>query len=380
MALFGGLLAFAWANRYRLAPALRGADPPAARRALLVSLALQTIAGLATVAVAVVLTSLPPSIHEQPDWPFPARLSFEALAAPELRGEAIAALAGLVLAVALAGVGLAWRRRRWPAVALGLACGAAAVPHLDLLFVPAYPTSFYRSPTDFAAASIASGAALYPAACAACHGDSGAGDGPQAASLPVPPADLMASHLWDHADGELFWWLAHGMPAPSGAPAMPGFLGRLSDDALWALIDFIRARNAGAAYARDGTWPVPLRAPSFDADCPDGDEQAFGDFRGRMVWLTIVAADRVGLAAAAATTADGTACTTTGDDIVAAYAVLTGTTPAGLAGIVFLVDGEGWLRARLPPGSDSPSRLRVLQEISAHPLAPAEGGAHSHAH
>lgn len=34
------------------------------------------------------------------------------------------------------------------------------------------------------------GAAIYAARCAACHGDTGQGDGPQAAGLPVPPAAL----------------------------------------------------------------------------------------------------------------------------------------------------------------------------------------------
>lgn len=35
-----------------------------------------------------------------------------------------------------------------------------------------------------------SGAAMYRQNCASCHGPTGAGDGPVAADLPVPPADL----------------------------------------------------------------------------------------------------------------------------------------------------------------------------------------------
>jgi mono/diheme cytochrome c family protein len=90
-----------------------------------------------------------------------------------------------------------------------------AIPHLDLLFVPAYPTSYYSSSTNFAVTSIARGAELFPADCAACHGPTGRGDGPAAKTLPVPPADLTASHLWMHSDGELFWWLSHGMEGPT---------------------------------------------------------------------------------------------------------------------------------------------------------------------
>lgn len=130
-----------------------------------------------------------------------------------------------------------------------------------MLFVPAYPTSFYRSPTAFAATSIMRGAALFPSNCAACHGADGRGDGPLAAKLPVPPADLTASHLWAHPDGELFWWLANGIEAPDGQPAMPGFADKLPPDNRWALIDYVRANNAGFASGRpvSGRFRLPRR-------------------------------------------------------------------------------------------------------------------------
>ena len=37
-----------------------------------------------------------------------------------------------------------------------------------------------------------------------------------AKSLAMPPADLTAEHLFTHSDGELFWWLTHGMEGPDG--------------------------------------------------------------------------------------------------------------------------------------------------------------------
>ena len=39
----------------------------------------------------------------------------------------------------------------------------------------------------------------------------------------VPPADLTAPHFWGHTEGDLFWYISHGIDAPSGAPAMPAF-------------------------------------------------------------------------------------------------------------------------------------------------------------
>ena len=74
-ALFAALVGFAWVNRTQLVPALHGAQPEAARRVLVASIALETGTGLLTVAAAIVLTGLPPAIHVQADWPFAARPS-----------------------------------------------------------------------------------------------------------------------------------------------------------------------------------------------------------------------------------------------------------------------------------------------------------------
>jgi mono/diheme cytochrome c family protein len=120
-----------------------------------------------------------------------------------------------------------------------------ALPHFDLLFIEAYPTSFYRSPTGFSAESIAAGASLYPIYCADCHGPGGRGDGPAARGLGIPPADLTAQHVREHGDGVMFWWLAHGIVSAEGRVAMPGFADVLSDEQIWNLIDFVRARAAG---------------------------------------------------------------------------------------------------------------------------------------
>lgn len=63
IALFLALFALAVLNRYRLAPALLGADPGRARRRLGASLAVQTVAGLATILAAALLSALPPAVH-----------------------------------------------------------------------------------------------------------------------------------------------------------------------------------------------------------------------------------------------------------------------------------------------------------------------------
>lgn len=65
--------------------------------------------------------------------------------------------------------------------------------------------------------------------------------------MPVPPADVTAPHLWDHTDGQLFWWITDGMHGPDGTVVMLGFAW-LDERTRWALIDFLHSNNPyGAA-------------------------------------------------------------------------------------------------------------------------------------
>jgi cytochrome c553 len=247
--------------------------------------------------------------------------------------------------------------------------------------VEAYPTSFYHSPTGFAVTSIAQGAALFPNHCAACHGAHGHGDGPAATGLPVPPADLTAGHLWEHSDGELFWWLTHGIDAPEGGLVMPGFATSLSEDDRWALIDYIRANNAGTAMAASGQWPVPVHAPSFAASC-GGKTVTLGDLRGHIVRLIIGPAEPMApnpdVTTIFATTHPApTACVVDDEMAPLAYAVVAGVTAHDLPGTAFLIDGDGWLRALQRPGAtatwhDPRALASEVHAIRAQPIkAPA---------
>lgn len=85
-------------------------------------------------------------------------------------------------------------------------------------------------------ASLARGKALYQAYCVSCHGPDGRGNGPQAASLPVPPADLTV-HAPAHTDGELFRFIANGL---RGTP-MPAFKDTLSREDIWHLVNYIKS-------------------------------------------------------------------------------------------------------------------------------------------
>ena len=338
---FGVLVGIACVNRWRLGP-----RRSASLRRVIVA---ETVVGFAVVAAAGLLSSLPPAMHTQPVWPFDWRPTLSALReAPEFRAEVAWALVAIGVATALAGVALV--RRRWWLALLGVAAliGTVAAPHLGLLFAEATPATYATSPTGFTAASIALGASLYPGHCASCHGATGAGDGPAAPRLSLPPANLLADHLWGHPDGELFWWVSHGIadPAdPAGTRLVMPPAG-LDDDAVWALIDFLRARNAGHA----ASWPAPVSAPGFG--CPTRDS-------------------RVTLSAT--TVRDGN-CVNADPTALAAYRLLLGNAP-----VEVVVDHAGWLRdVRRPGWPDAASAAASVVAANAHPLAAADPAMHHH--
>jgi len=384
IALFLALLACAGVNRFRFTPALAGADPARARRGLGRSITVETGFGLLVVFAAAVLTSLPPGMHIQPVWPFPMRPSLTIVDAdPGFRLEVADAVLAMVGALALIGLGIVVRWIRWIAWLAAVVIAWFALPHFDLLFVEAYPTSFYRSPTGFAATSIADGAALYPQHCATCHGAEGRGDGPAARGLRIPPADLTAEHLWAHSDGEMFWWLSHGIVSAEGEVAMPGFSGTLSDDQIWHLIDYVRANNAGLTERTTGAWTPPVQAPGLNATCAEGRTVTLAALRGKVVRVVFGASSppslppNTGAATILLPPPDTPAppedCVARDPAAARAYAIVTGSRDRPPAGTEILIDANGWLRAVVTPGEEGELAAEI-ERIAAAPLPPGAGG------
>lgn len=385
---FIALLALAALNRLVLTERLTGS---AQIRTMRISIALEIALGACVVITAAFLASRTPGTHEQPVWPFQWRPSLAAFDDPDLRREITIALTGVAVGIAFLALSVFWRRIRW----FGL--GAAAfilvwsIPHLDLLFVAAYPTSFFTSPTEFAATSIVSGERLFTTHCTVCHGAEAHGDGPAARSLPVPPADLTAEHFRAHADGDLYWFISHGFTTADGMTEMPGFTASLSSEAIWHLIDYLHAHNAGEAMRRTGHWPVPVAMPQFDAQCPKGQIADLDDFRGRALRLiaggTAPAGDidAVTILVVRNTLVRPLAdvCVTIEPQVWTALAILLGMTPEGLDGTQVLVDPNGWLRAVWQEGNPANWRdpqvvAARLRDIAAHPLVVTTPAGHTH--
>ncbi len=96
------------------------------------------------------------------------------------------------------------------------------------------------------AAAIQRGRALYQKNCLSCHGASGTGNGPVAASLPHAPADL--THHFHRRPGKgddyLFWRVSEGgavEPFRGMQSTMPAFKSLLSEDDRWDVLSYVHA-------------------------------------------------------------------------------------------------------------------------------------------
>ncbi len=293
LGLFALIIALAAVNRLRLLPALSGEAEAVGRpamRQLASFVAIEVALGVAVLAVVILMAVTPPGRHTQPWWPLPFRLAYPP---PHDTGSAGARLllgsqvALIVLLGALAGWFLGWHRRLVVGAAAAVLVAGLGVA-LPPLAVEAYPTTYRRSPTPYQAASIADGWSLYATRCAACHGQTGQGDGPEAGGLPRKPVNLNEPHLLHHTTGDLFWWITRGIPG-SG---MPSFGDRLSETECWDVVNFLRtlsaagrARGLTAVVEPDKPWLV---APDFTYAVGPSASRSLKDFRGRRVVLLVL--------------------------------------------------------------------------------------------
>ena len=95
-----------------------------------------------------------------------------------------------------------------------------------------------RNPVPSTPASVTAGAAAYKKYCAFCHGVAAKGDGPLAPKDSNPP-DLTDA-MWVHGstDGEIFTLITNGAGATS---KMVAFKGKMPDQDLWHIINFLRS-------------------------------------------------------------------------------------------------------------------------------------------
>jgi mono/diheme cytochrome c family protein len=152
-------------------------------------------------------------------------------------------LAGITVVVAVVGI----RRRKGNRFLAEVGAGLLiiSVVTLAVTWIPQTATTDLQNPVPMSAASVAAGKALYQTHCAVCHGVTARGDGPMAATLNPKPADLHASHVDLHSDGDMYGWIKNGYPDS----AMPGVGDKLSDEQIWQLVNYVRSLRNPVAGA-----------------------------------------------------------------------------------------------------------------------------------
>ncbi len=111
------------------------------------------------------------------------------------------------------------------------------------------------SPTLAAPTEDRSATALYARFCAGCHGANGAGDGPNAKFLPVPPAvHRAAAAMAPRSDDALYDAISGGGAIMNKSPRMPAFGASLSESEIRSLVRHIRTlcNCQGPAWSTDG--------------------------------------------------------------------------------------------------------------------------------
>ncbi len=104
------------------------------------------------------------------------------------------------------------------------------------------PGRTLANPVALTDESVARGSVLFTTHCAACHGDTGAGDGPLAETLPAPPANFTV-HVPFHPDGVLYAWISDGIRGTG----MPAWASQLSEQERWDLVNYLRRHFDPAA-------------------------------------------------------------------------------------------------------------------------------------
>ena len=99
--------------------------------------------------------------------------------------------------------------------------------------------------------NLATARAIFMDKCAKCHGDKGAGDGPEAEMYDPSPANFTDAHMMNEmTDGEIFWKMTEGRKP------MPSFKNELTDEQRWQLVNFLRTLAPKApAHPPHGSAP-----------------------------------------------------------------------------------------------------------------------------
>lgn len=87
-------------------------------------------------------------------------------------------------------------------------------------------------------ASIERGKAVYAESCVSCHGETGSGNGPQAAETKPPlPNFTDQGRMINRGDPDLFWAISRGTQQATGSHS---YRSKVSGETMWDMVNYIR--------------------------------------------------------------------------------------------------------------------------------------------
>lgn len=91
-----------------------------------------------------------------------------------------------------------------------------------------------KNPVKADAESLQIGKMQYNKNCASCHGKTGLGDGPKARMLETFSGDFSVAYYQNQSDGEHFY------KTIEGRGEMPAYKGKISDEDIWNMVNYMR--------------------------------------------------------------------------------------------------------------------------------------------
>ncbi len=112
---------------------------------------------------------------------------------------------------------------------------------MSVILVKTYPSTYWKNPQAYSADTINQGEFKFIEHCSECHGETGAGDGVWAIDNRGRIPDLASAHMDVHTDGEVYWWIARGIPSLD----MPPLANEISEMDIWNIIYYVRSLRHG---------------------------------------------------------------------------------------------------------------------------------------
>ena len=138
--------------------------------------------------------------------------------------------------------GTLWRSGLLLAASLGLVLWAGA--HGKKEWPVPEEAKKVTNPVAESEATLKAAQDIYAEYCAQCHGDTGKGDGPEAAMYKTKPADFTDAHMMSEmTDGEIYYKMTEGRRP------MPSFKKTLTEEQRWMLVNYVKTFAAKPAEA-----------------------------------------------------------------------------------------------------------------------------------